>query len=55
MHASVEYDGGFRPGDMVNVVDGTFAGMTGRVVDPDEAEDLRTVRVSRPEKPGSGV
>jgi transcription antitermination factor NusG len=35
------YPGGFVPGDLVEVTDGTFAGTPGRVVSPEEAETLR--------------
>jgi transcription antitermination factor NusG len=35
------YSGGYVPGEEVNVIDGTFAGMAGRVVSPDEAIGLQ--------------
>ncbi len=35
------YPGGYVPGEAVLVVDGTFKGMPGKVVSPDEAAALR--------------
>jgi len=32
----IPYPGGFFPGDQVHVVDGTFVGVTGKVVTPEE-------------------
>jgi hypothetical protein len=43
----IPYPGGFIPGDQVDVVDGTFVGMTGRVVSLEEAG--QTSVFSRPE------
>jgi transcription antitermination factor NusG len=36
----IPYPGGFFPGDQVNVVDGTFVGMPGKVVTPEEAKAI---------------
>jgi transcription antitermination factor NusG len=36
----VRYSGGYTPGDTVTVIDGTFKGMPGVVVGPDEARVL---------------
>jgi len=33
----IPYPGGFFPGDQVHVIDGTFIGMPGEVVTPEEA------------------
>jgi transcription antitermination factor NusG len=38
---SMPYPGGFVPGDEVQVIGGTFVGMAGRVVSPEEAQTLR--------------
>jgi transcription antitermination factor NusG len=37
----IPYPGGFRPGDEVSIVDGTFVGMTGLVISPEAAETLQ--------------
>jgi hypothetical protein len=36
------YAGGYVPGDMVTVIDGTFIGMAGAVVGPEEVRLLRS-------------
>jgi transcription antitermination factor NusG len=41
------YEGGFRPGDAVTVVDGTFIGMPGRVISPTEAANSRQLSVDK--------
>lgn len=41
MNAAHEsYSGEFRPGDWVTVIDGTFVGSAGRVIDAKEAREM---------------
>jgi transcription antitermination factor NusG len=44
----IPYPGGFFPSDQVNVVDGTFVGMTGKVVSPEEARAVQETSGGEP-------